>query len=71
MSDKVGNSPHRKISPVYWVLLGVVALAVLAILLPTRSGPSIDKALRSDIEMSQIHTALMSYEGTFGGFPSG
>jgi hypothetical protein len=71
MSDDAGHLARPKTSPVFWLLLGLVALALAGLLNPLGSHPIIDKVRRIDLETSQIRTALQTYEAAFGAFPSG
>lgn len=65
-------SPNRSRLPLLlWILLSVIALAVMGALFPVGSRPIIDKARLIDLETAQIRAALDRYEATFGGFPAG
>jgi hypothetical protein len=71
MSDDTRHLARPKTRPVFWLLLGLVALALVGLLIPLRSHPIIDKARLIDLETSQIRAALQTYEVTFGALPAG
>lgn len=70
MGDDMGGT-GPKTRPMFWVLLGIVALSFIGLLIPLRSHPIIEKVRVVDLETSQIRSALRSYEATFGAFPTG
>ena len=62
---------RSKTRPMFWLLLGLVTLALLGLLIPLRSHPIIEKARLIDVETAQIRAALQSYEATYGALPVG
>ncbi len=71
MSEKPPVPKCRRLPLLLWILLAVIALAVVGALLPVGSRPIIDKARLIDVETAQIRAALDAYQATFGAFPVG
>ncbi len=71
MSEEAPIRKHGRLALLLWILLAVIALAVLEALLPVGSRPIIDKVRLVDVDTSQIRAALQSYEAAFGMFPTG
>ena len=70
MSDDTGHLARPKTRPAFWLLPGLVALALVGLLIPLRSHPIIDRTRLIDLETSQIRTGLQTYEAAFGAFPT-
>jgi hypothetical protein len=71
MSEEPSPPKRARFLLLLWILLAVIALAVVGALLPVGSRPIIDKARLIDLEVGQIRAALDTYKATFGSFPAG
>lgn len=71
MSEEPPIPNRRRFTLPFWILLAVIALAVVGVMLPVGSRPIIDKVRLIDLETTQLRAALDSYEATFGAFPVG